>query len=98
MPTTSRTDDIVTIVLSEKIEGFNIENKPDMVFWVYFKNSSGDMLKVNLFEGARIIEYDNQKTIKIRMTNGKISIIPTGSTSDIKISWYGTFIITYLIR
>jgi fibro-slime domain-containing protein len=71
MPTTSRTDDIVTIVLSEKIEGFNIENKPDMVFWVYFKNSSGDMLKVNLFEGARIIEYDNQKTIKIRMTNGE---------------------------
>lgn len=71
MPTTSRTDDIVTIVLSEKIEGFNIENTPDKVFWVYFRNSSGDMLKVNLFEGAKIVEYDNQKTIKIKMTNGE---------------------------
>jgi len=71
MPTTSRTDDIVTIVLSEKIEGFNIENTPDNVFWVYFKNSSGNMLKVDLFKGAKIIEYDNQKTIKIKMTNGE---------------------------
>lgn len=71
MPTTSRTDDIVTIVLSEKIEGFNIENTPDMVFWVYFKGSTEKMIKVNLFNGARIIEYDNQKTIKIKMTNGE---------------------------
>lgn len=71
MPTTSHTDDIVTIVLSEKIEGFNIENTPDKVFWVYFKSSSGEMIKVDLFNGAKIIEYDNQKTIKIKMTNGE---------------------------
>jgi fibro-slime domain-containing protein len=71
MPTASRTDDIVTIVLSEKIEGFNIENTADKVFWVYFRNSSGNMIKVNLFDGAKIIEYDNQKTVKIRMTNGE---------------------------
>lgn len=71
MPTTSRSDDIVTIVLSEKIEGFNIENTADQVFWVYYRNSSGEMIKVNLFDGAKIIEFDNQKTIKIKMTNGE---------------------------
>ncbi len=71
MPTTSRSDDIVTIVLSEKIDGFSIENAPEKVFWVYFKSGSGDMSKVNLFDGAKIIEYDNNKTIKIKMTNGE---------------------------
>ncbi len=67
MPTASHSDDVVTITLSEKIDGFNIENKPDKVFLIYVKNGSGVYSKVDLFNKAIFIDYDNQKTVKIKV-------------------------------
>lgn len=70
MPTNSRKDDIVTITLSEQIQNINISNKPEDVFWVYIKEN-GNFTKVDRFDGAEIIGFDNAKTIKIKMSNGK---------------------------
>lgn len=70
-----RRDDIVTIELSENIQGVNnsafnyTQISPDSVFRVYYQNSDKQFIEVKLFEGTKFENFDGNKTFQIRMTN-----------------------------